>query len=507
MKSPNMLPDKLAFVDVETTGARSRYDRIIEIAILRVENDQVVQTYSSLVNPQRYIPNEIEILTGITSDEIKQSPTFREIADDVLAILKEAVFVAHNVRFDYGFLKAELKRLNKTFSTKHFCTVRLSRSLFPQFTHHNLDSIIRRFNLRCDRRHRALDDAKAIFQFYKFLKESYPQELFLKAIEQTLRRPYLPPKIDERVLETLPEKPGVYIFYGSAPDKTSTNMVDYQIDKKSPKINNAKKLVPLYIGKSINIKERVRAHFTSDIHSPLEMKIAQQIESIETITTAGELGALFLESQLIKKLLPLYNKKLRQKRKMIAIKIQKNKEGFLTVTIESVQNPSVTELDLYVGFFTSKKQAKNFLFDIAQKFNLCEKLLGLEKTNTSCFGYRLDRCKGACIKQESPLSYNIRCSQAFTKTKIKTWPFSGPIVIGEKCDSNEKTEYFIVDKWCIIGHITTDSYDAFNETHLEYTFDLDTYKILLRFLSKNKRRKQIKLLSPQLYSQLYSPHE
>lgn len=500
MKSFNMLPQKLAFVDIETTGARSRYDRIIEIGILRVENDQIVQTYSTLVNPQRYIPSEIELLTGITSDKIEQSPTFREIADDVLAVLKETVFVAHNVRFDYGFLKAEFKRLNKTFSFKHFCTVRLSRVLFPEFTHHNLDSIIKRFNIHCDRRHRALDDAKAIFQFYKLLKDSYPQEVFLKAIEHTLRKPYLPPKIDERILEDLPERPGVYIFYGSTSDNKPTNTINNQIDKKLQKINNTKNLVPLYIGKSINIKDRVLAHFASDIHSPLEMKIAQQVESIETIPTAGEFGALFLESQLIKKLLPLYNKKLRQKRKMIAIKMQKNKEGFLTVIMESVAKPSVAELDLYVGFFTSKKQARNFLFNIAQEFNLCEKLLGLEKTNTSCFGYRLERCKGACIKQESPLTYNIRCSQAFTKTKIKTWPFSGPIVIVEECNSNEKAEYFIVDKWCIIGHITADSYETFNEKHVEYTFDLDTYKILLRFLTKNKRRKQIKLLSPQLYS-------
>ncbi len=500
-----MLPDKLAFVDIETTGARSRYDRIIEIGILRVENDQIVQTYSSLVNPQRYIPTEIELLTGITSDEIEQSPTFREIADDVLAILKETVFVAHNVRFDYGFLKAEFKRLNKTFSTKHFCTVRLSRVLFPQFTHHNLDSIIKRFNIRCDRRHRALDDAKAIFQFYKLLKESYSQEVFLKAIEQTLRKPYLPPKIDERILENLPEGPGIYIFYGSKPDNPSTNTINNQIDKKLRKTNNTKNLVPLYIGKSINIKERVLAHFASDIYSPLEMKIAQQVESIETIPTAGELGALFLESQLIKKLLPLYNKKLRQKRNMLAIKMQKNEEGFMTVTLESVKTPSVTELDLYVGFFTSKKQARDFLFKIAQEFNLCEKLLGLEKTKTSCFGYRLERCKGACIKKESPLAYNIRFSQAFTKTKIKTWPFSGPIVVVEECDSSEKKEYFIVDKWCIIGHITADSYEAFNEKNLEYAFDLDTYKILLRFLTKNRKITQIKLLPPQIYYQRYSP--
>ncbi len=502
-----MLPDKLAFVDIETTGSRSRFDRIIEIGILRVENDQIIKTYSSLVNPQRYVPPEIELLTGITSEEIEHSPTFREIADEVLSLLEDTVFIAHNVRFDYGFLKAEFKRINKVFTAKHLCTVRLSRLLFPEFANHNLDSIIKRFNIPCARRHRALDDANAIFQFYKTLKNSYPQEVLLKTIKQILRKPSLPPKIDEKTLENLPEGPGVYIFYGSAPDSLSTHTINNQIDKKLRQINNTKNLVPLYIGKSINIKERVLSHFSSDIHSPLEMKIAQQVENIETIPTAGELGALFLESQLIKQLLPLYNRKLRQKRKMIAVKMQKNEEGFLNITLEYVQSPSVDELDLYVGFFTSKKQAKDFLLRIAQEYNLCAKLLGIEKTNSCCFGYHLKKCKGACIKKESPLSYNLRCSQAFSKTKIKTWPFSGPIVVVEKNDSSEREEYFIVDKWCIVGHITTNEYGAFNEKNLEYTFDLDTYKILLRFLSKKAKITQIKLLPTQLYSQRYSSNE
>src|SRR5476649_2448024 len=139
-----MLPNKLAFVDIETTGMRSFYDRILEIGILRVENNEVTKTFKSLLNPQSYIPSEITMITGITARDIENAPTFRQIKDAILEILDDCVFVAHNARFDYGFLKSEFQRENHSFSSKHFCTVRLSRALYPQQSHHNLDSIIQR---------------------------------------------------------------------------------------------------------------------------------------------------------------------------------------------------------------------------------------------------------------------------------------------------------------------------------------------------------------------------
>src|SRR6266702_4216216 len=126
-----MLPPKLAFVDIETTGVRSSYDRIIEIGILRVENNKLVKSFQSLINPESYLPKEITMITGITQQDIEHAPTFRSVKDEIIEILADCTFVAHNVRFDYAFLKHELLRENITFSSKHFCTVRLSRLLFP----------------------------------------------------------------------------------------------------------------------------------------------------------------------------------------------------------------------------------------------------------------------------------------------------------------------------------------------------------------------------------------
>lgn len=464
-----MLPTKLAFVDIETTGGRTSYDRIIEIGIVLVENNKVIKTYSTLLNPQAHIPDQITGLTGITPEDVEHAPTFREVAPDILELLKDYVFVAHNVRFDYGFLKSEFKRLEKSFSAKHFCTVRLSRKLFPTEHHHNLDSIISRLDIPCKNRHRALDDASAIQLFYQKVQGLFPEEVFQEAVQTVLKKPYLPIKLSEKALESLPEAPGVYLFY-------------------------ANEEMPLYIGKSINIKERVLSHFSGDIHSPLEMKIAQQVESIETITTAGELGALILEGRLIKKMLPLFNRMLRNKRELVALKKHEGENGYLSVTMEVITQTPLLELESFLGFFNSRKQAKTFLSELAKEYALCEKLLGLEKTTSSCFGYRLDRCKGACIGKESSLAYNLRFISAFAKTKIKPWPFPGPITIEETSELQEKTEYFLVDKWCLLGTVTADVYGSHNETLRDYAFDLDTYKILVRYLNDPKKEKKIKLV-------------
>lgn len=481
-----MLPTTLAFVDIETTGGSSRFDRIIEIGIIRVENDKVVKTYNSLLNPDTYIPSEIKKLTGITENDVASAPSFREIEAEISDILKDAVFVAHNVRFDYGFLKSEFKRLNINFTSKHFCTVRLSRALFPQYPRHNLDSLIERMNYSIKNRHRAYDDANVLFHFYQKVKNDFPPDQFAEAMKLVLRKPYLPVKLSEEILESLPENPGVYIFYGQKPEKAQKSLINsHSIDD----------VLPLYIGKSINIKERVLSHFSGDIHSPIEMKIAQTVESIETIQTAGELGALFLESQLVKERLPLYNRQLRLKKELVALKRIQNESGYDSALMETLSTPPVDELDKFIGFFRSKKQAKDFLTFVSKEHSLCDKLLGLEKSSTSCFGYRLARCKGACNGKELSAAYNMRFTQAFSETKIRSWPFDGPIIIEEQNELQDTTDYFLVDRWCLLGVVATDNLGSIKESTWEYTFDLDTYKILSRFLRNPLNMNRVKTLS------------
>lgn len=468
-----MLPSKLAFVDVETTGARSYYDRIMEIGILRVEDGEIVSTYNTLLNPETRIPLEIESLTGIKAADVQNAPTFRQVKHDILEQLIDCVFVAHNVRFDYSFLRSEFAREEISFSSKHFCTVKLSRALFPQHRHHNLDAIIERFNFSIEKRHRAFDDAKILFDFYKTSQKIIPQDVFEKSVNIALRRPSLPTKLSSEELDRLPEQPGVYIFYGS-------------------------ENTPLYIGKSINLKDRILSHFAADIYSSTEMKISQQIERIETRVTAGELGALLTESHLIKTMLPVYNRKLRLKRELSALRSTTDSNGYHTVRLETITTITPEDFPTLLGFFRSKKQAKDFLSVLAKEHLLCEKLLGLEKTSGACFSYRLGSCKGACLKEEAPLMYNLRFLTGVTKNKIQPWPFSSPILITEKNEQENKKEYFLVDKWCFLGSVKNDSDECVEDLlQHEYLFDLDVYKIIRSFVKNPRNQRRITILRPQ----------
>jgi DNA polymerase-3 subunit epsilon len=272
-----------------------------------------------------------------------------------------------------------------------------------------------------------------------------------------MRKPSLPKGIKAETIEQLPHTPGVYIFYGDQG-------------------------VPLYVGKSKDIKDRVLSHFASDYSSNKEMQLSQQVTYIETIQTCGELGALVKESQLVKQLQPLYNRKLRNSRKLIKLCYAENTDGYNIVAMETVQSINPQEVPSIIGIFKSQRQAKQFLIDRAKESGLCEKLLGLEKTRGACFAYRLGSCKGACVREEKSMTYNFRFVSAFSKYKFKSWPFPGPIELIEK-DDDGKSESFILENWCLVGQKKT-TLETQESLHLKPTFDLDTYKILLSFLNK-----------------------
>lgn len=442
----------ISFVDVETTGSRVTYDRIIEIGILRVEKGTVKKTYSTLINPNCYVSPFIEEITGIKSADLETAPLFEKVAQEIYDTLKGSLFVAHNVRFDYGFLRNEFRRLGIPLSLKHFCSVKLSRLLFPKEKHHNLDSIIERFNIACTNRHRAFDDAQVVWDFYQKIHNLFPTETIDTHLQRLLKKPTLPRYLSEKDLENLPESPGVYVFYGENE-------------------------VPLYVGKSVNIRERVLSHFSSDYTNTKEMNMCQQIERIDTVPTAGELGALLRETELIKKLQPLYNRQLRLHRDLYFLKSERNKKGYETVSLHSTDELDPKELDRALGIFRSRRQAKDFLRNLLKTHGLCEKFLGLEKSKGPCFSSKLGYCRGACRGLEKTLKYNLRFYEAFAKSKIKSWPFKGPVTIREKDEFGQKMEEFTIDNWCLV--------EGSNR------FDYDTYKILVRYILDGHNMKRI----------------
>ena len=453
-----MFAPALAFVDLETTGTSARDDRVTEVGVVRVDADAGVSEWSALVNPECSIPPGVQALTGITNAMVAGAPTFRQIADDLAAQIGECVFVAHNARFDYGFLKHEFARLRRSFSARVLCTVKLSRRLYPDSGPHNLDAVIARHGLDASDRHRALGDARILWAFVQALYRELAPSDIEAAVERILRKPSLPPQLSPDALDAIPEAPGVYRFYG---------------------LNG----LPLYVGKSINLRARIAAHFTSDYRSPNDLRLSAEITRIEVEETAGELGALLRESQLVKTLLPAYNRRLRRRNEMVALALGPEPGPPDYVRSDGI-DPVALE-DLY-GPFASRRQAREALRNIAAGAALCWTKLGLERREGPCFARQLRRCAGACVGAETPATHHARLRAALMPYALKRWPHRGAIGVREISPTGERTEVHVFRDWCWLGTARDEGeLGAILETPPRLHFDLDIYRLLVKRLPRN----------------------
>ena len=444
---------QLAFVDLETTGATATQDRITEIGIILVD-DSGVQEWSSLVNPETRISGFIENLTGISNEMVAAAPRFCDLAGRVYKMLEGRIFVAHNARFDYAFLKQSFLREGIDFSAKTLCTVKLSRRLFPGHPKHNLDTLIERHGLKVSGRHRALADAQLIHQFWEKIQATIPQESIQSAVKALLGRPSTPTHIDLTMIDGLPESPGVYLFYGE---------------------ND----LPLYVGKSVNIRQRVMSHFTADVTSAKEMSLSQQVRRIEYIRTGGEIGALLKEAALVKKLQPTHNRQLRRNNELCSIQLNEVSEGLRVHVAYANELDFATTSNLY-GLFKSKREALKALTEIAEELNLCKAIIGLEKVKSGspCFGRQLKKCRGACIGDEARLAHDTRLLAGLGKLKIRTWPFDGPAYL------KEGEEMLLIENWAYLGSARSEEDIWKLMDGRDACFDKDTYKILLATIGR-----------------------
>ncbi len=446
------LPD-LVFLDIETTGATPLYDRITEIALIKIENGQKTVIWQSLLNPELPIPRNITGLTGITNDMVQNAPTFKEIAGDLFSHLQGMVLVAHNCRFDYGFLKAEFKRLGGTLRLQTLCTVKLSRKLYPDVTGHSLDVIMHRFNLHTNARHRAMGDTQLMLDFLEATKQEMGSVKVLEAINYLLKGPTLPPWLDHSFINNIQDVPGIYIFYDEGD-------------------------LPLYIGKSIKLKTRVLNHFSSDHKTVTEMEVSQKVRRIECRETAGELGALLLEAKLVKQMQPVYNRLLRNVTKMYALRMSEQMNDLPWLRVISVDDVDPESLGYMYGMFKTKKAAKSLMHNLADEFKLCLKVLGIEKGGGKCFAQQVNKCSGVCVGKEKYELHHLKLRQALVKHKIKSWPYEGRIGITElNTDTNNK-QIHIFEHWCHLETVNNeaDFYEAIN-SKFEKKFDIDFYRL------------------------------
>ena len=443
---------EFAFIDVETTGTKALQDRVTEIAIIRFHADGAQERWQSLIYPGVPIPAEIQALTGISNAMVCDAPSFFEVRHQVRRMLEGAVFVAHNARFDYGFIKNEFRRQGEAFTADVLCTVRLSRKLYPEVEGHGLDALIERHGLRGFDRHRAMGDTEATVAFVCKAARDAGDDSATATIKSLLKTPSLPAQLATDALKNIPDSPGVYLFYG---------------------IND----LPLYIGKAKHLRERIRAHFSSDHMTANDIRLSQELRRIEWLPTAGEFSALLLEAQLVKERMPLHNVNLRRREKIGFYRLRDNDEG-MPLEWLSAAEISASQDDLY-GPFSDKASAKKWLMYAAREHRLCDHALGFSRARSDqepCFARQVGRCYGVCEGAETALQHRDRLRAALAPLALPPWPFAGNAVFEERDVGNDRCDALLFDRWCAVSG------------GVRLPFDGDVYRLLKRTMGKTASR-------------------
>ncbi|UZJ44224.1 exonuclease domain-containing protein [Marinimicrobium sp. C6131] len=457
----------LAIVDIETTGGSVTRDRITEIGIVEVDENGV-REWSTLINPGMAIPPTIQRFTGITDAMVADAPRFEQVAKAIFQRLERKVFVAHNVRFDYGFLHNAFASLGFPLSLELLCTVKLSRALYPEHRRHSLEMIIQRFGIETDARHRALADARATYTFLCRAAAERSPELFMQAVQAQTRRPSIPPGLDPACLDRLPNGPGVYYFYGE---------------------NNSL----LYVGKSVDVRKRVMSHFTADRASARGMAMCQQVRDIQVQPTTGELSALLLEAEEIKTRQPLFNRRLRRVSTLYTLQLHKDAQGVLRPEI--MEAPSASRDRRMYGLFPSKKKARNALIDTGKQFGLCDHvIITPAPLNSPCMGRQLKHCKGLCTGDWSAAQHNVSLMDALGSLALKAWPYPGPAALIEyrnPVDEASPHTLFLLDNWCVLATLKGRGEPDWEQLETlptkAHLLDKDIYRYLLKVVSKPPR--------------------
>jgi len=451
-------------VDVETTGGSPKNSKITEIAMYKYNGTEIIDEFSALVDPEMLIPEFIVRLTGITNKHVEGAPKFFEIAKKVIEFFEGCIFVAHNVSFDYGMIRAEFKHLGYDFRKPHLCTVEASRKIIPNHASYSLGKLSRAIGIQIKNRHRAGGDALATTKLFEILykKNQKKLETFIK---EELNPKNIHPNLDMDTIDELPSKVGVYFFYNEF------NQI-------------------IYIGKSISVKNRVIQHLRNKSSSKA-IRMVDEIARVEHTMTGSELIALLFESELIKKHQPKFNRQLRKSRFPYGLYDTLNEDGYLELKIISIAK-SENEPLLH---FTSRKEGTDFLMNLIVKHSLCQKLCGLYDSKSSCFQYELKACKGACVGEEKNIEYNNRI-QKFIESLV--FDFSSFIIIEKGRNRNEKSIVLMENgTFKGYGYLPYPVFKQDKSLWLEHIQSLkedrDTKSIINGYLRKKKTFKRIDL--------------
>lgn len=455
-----------AILDIETTGGKYNEEGITEIAIYKFDGHEIVDQFSSLVNPEKSIQPFVVNLTGINNEMLRNAPKFYEVAKRIIEITEGCTLVAHNAQFDNRILRTEFDRLGYDFDIPTLCTVELSKKLIPDLPSYSLGKLVRSLGIPITDRHRAQGDAKATVTLFKMLLEKdTAKEIISEAVKKDPKRQLEPKLLD--IIQSAPESVGVYYMH-----------------RKNGKI--------IYIGKSRNIKKRLVQHFSND--NKKSKKIQLEVASVTYEVTGNDLIAQLKESKEIKKLKPIFNHALKRTIFQSQLYSFTDEKGYINLKIEKVTSEKDASKTILTTF-TNYQQAKSFLFNITDEFQLCQKLTHLEKEEGSCFNYGIKTCFGACIDEESPQDYNVRVRKFIDKS---SYEYNSMLILDKGRDVDEHSVILIEDG-VYKGYgfynlnFQINSPDILKSIIIPMVNDRDTQHIIQGYLRKNKNLKVVKL--------------
>lgn len=443
----------LAVVEVKTTGVHPARDAIWELAIIQVDAEGcVAERLHWLFEPGVAVPPQLLSLSGLHPLELSGQPRIDSEARAIADAIRGRVLMGHNLRFSLAFLRRVLPDW-KTLRPPQLCTLRLARATLPQLASAGFDALCAHFGITRFFRDRAVPDAEAVLTLAQHLL----QQVAPTTLGQQLRSAARPPLLAAERFARLPERPGVYYFLGDGGAQ-------------------------LYVGKSRNLRRRVMSHFQNDHRDRRSLQMVQQIRDVQLAVTAGELGALLFESAEIKRLQPLYNRRLRKQRELLTWALA-GEPGELH--IELLQHHALRPGLRHVGLFRSRHQARQWLLEQARERRLCLRVLGLEEGEGACFAYQLGRCAGACCGEEPRSAHDRRLLAGAESLQTQAWPWNGPVALVERDEQHGLTQWHVLDQWRHLGTVDQLEHAQPLLAARRGGFNLDTYHILLGHLRRH----------------------
>jgi DNA polymerase-3 subunit epsilon len=393
-----------AIVDIETTGSYALGNGITEIGIVIHDGKKVLHFYETLVNPHRHIPIFIQSLTGITDEMVANAPSFEEVAGQIFELLQDKIFIAHNVNFDYSFVKHHLLQHGYDLDTRKLCTVRLSRKILPGLNGYSLGKLCRQLNINLTNQHRAGGDALATADLFALLLEKDVENAIGAMLKGRNREQYLPPHLPVEQIDSMPTSAGVYYFYNATGK-------------------------PIYVGKAKNLHKRVKSHFANNKPGKQKQDFLREIHKVSYKECATELMAHILESTEIRRLWPVHNRSQRGYLPKFGLFVYEDRQGLQRFAIEKNKQHFKP-----VYTFNTIAEGHSWLRQLISEFGLCPRLCNLlsEVQCSNCVA----NGEMPCTVVHEPTDYNIKVAEAINWMQKHLPTFA---LIDKGIDDNEQS--------------------------------------------------------------------